>query len=219
MPGEMPQVVEAQLALAQMYLDRGEASTALDWLRSAARSGEPRALNMLGRAYERGWGTAADARSAAAYFRRAADGGDVWALFNLADLYCRGEGVEQDDTVAYALYAQAARKGLAKALNMLGLFHEEGRGVPRSRVAARQFFEAGAEVGDCWAAFNAARLLVEGGEVARALPLMDKALETGFEDFHRHMAGLLLDHPDPRLRAMAMRARALAGRAGLETVP
>lgn len=211
MSGEGPKVAEAQLALAQMHLDRGEEAEALVWLRIAARSGDPRALNMLGRAHERGWGMTADPRKAAAYFRKAADGGDVWALFNLADLHCRGEGVEQDDAAACRLYAEAARQGLGKALNMLGLLHEEGRGVARSREAARQLFEAGAESGDCWAAFNAARLQIEDGDVSCALSLLERALETGFADFHRHMAALLRDHPDLRLRAMGRRASLLAG--------
>ncbi|WP_247888897.1 tetratricopeptide repeat protein [Azospirillum brasilense] len=125
---EGPGIIDVQLALGQQCLDRGGAdrARAVEWFRIAARSGDARAVNMLGRCHEHGWGVPADPVLAAAHYRRAADLGDAWALFNLADLHCRGLGVPADDAEASRLYAAAARRGNVKALNMLGLFHESG---------------------------------------------------------------------------------------------
>lgn len=202
-------LVETQLALGQMHLDRGEPDKALEWFRAAARSGDARALNMLGRAYERGWGIAANTKEAAVYFRQAAERGDVWAMFNLADLHCRGEGVERDETAAYALYAEAARRGHAKSLNMLGLFHEDGAAVPRDLDKALSFFQAGAKAGDCWAQFNAARLLLSRGTTDEAIRWLTASFETGFPDYFRHLAEALEGNSDPRLAAIGAEARRL----------
>ncbi len=210
--GNGPGLIDVQLALGQLCLDRGgpEQAQAIEWFRIAARSGDARAINMLGRCYERGWGVTADPREAAAYYLKAADRGDVWALFNLGDLYCRGEGVPADDEAAYRLYAAAARKGHVKALNMLGLFHEGGRAVPADGAAARAFFKAAAEGGDCWGQFNHARMLILDGALDQAVPWFRQALDTGFPDFFRSMAAVLAEHPDPKLQALARQASALA---------
>lgn len=203
-------VADTLLALGQSCLDRGEGEQAYGWFRSAARGGDARALNMLGRCFEHGWGVPADPFQAAAHYRKAAELGDGWALFNLADLYCRGVGVPADDEAAYRLYAASAAKGNAKALNMLGLFHESGRAVPADDAAARALFKAAAESGDCWGRFNHARMLLLAGQSDEALRWFGLALDSGFPDFYRSMAAALAPHPDPRIQALAARAAALA---------
>ncbi len=210
--GPMPglTVADTLLALGQSCLDRGEGEQAYGWFRSAARGGDARALNMLGRCLEHGWGVPADPIQAAAHYCKAADLGDGWALFNLADLYCRGVGVPADDEAAYRLYAASAAKGNAKALNMLGLFHESGRAVPADDTAARALFKAAAEGGDCWGRFNHARTLLLDGLRDEALRWFGLALDSGFPDFYRSMAAALAPHPDPRIQALAARAAALA---------
>ncbi|UEM19178.1 sel1 repeat family protein [Skermanella mucosa] len=214
MADRLPDIVDAQLALGQLCLDRGgaELAQAVEWFRIAARSGDARAINMLGRCHERGWGVAADPEMAAAYYLKAADRGDAWALFNLGDLHCRGEGVPADDEAAYRSYAAAACRGHVKALNMLGLFHECGRAVPADAAAARSLFKAAAEGGDCWGQFNHARMLVLDGAIDRALPWFRQALRNGFPDFFRSMAEALADHPHPGLQGLARQASDLAGR-------
>lgn len=204
-----PTVTDALLLLGQLCLDRGTDSReqAVEWFRSAARGGDARAINMLGRCYQRGWGVQVDLVRAAAYFRKAADLGDAWALFNLGDMHLRGDGVAQDDEAAFLLYAQAARLGHGKALNMLGLLHESGRGAPINIRHARTYYQAAAESGDCWGQFNHARMLIETGDLTSAVPWLNRALDSGFPDFHRAMADALDGHPDPHLRSLAEQAR------------
>lgn len=184
-------LVEVQLALAQVHLDRQEYESALDLLRAAARAKDARAINMLGRAYERGWGVPPDCSTAAAYYREAADLGDVWARFNLADLFLRGDGVERDEAAAYALYADAARQGHAKSLNMLGLLHEDGRTVAPDENIALEFYRAGAAQGDCWAHLNAARILVAKGNYGDAFVLLERSVSFGFPDFWQQLQAAL----------------------------
>lgn len=202
-------LVEVQLGLAQLHIDRQEYASALDLLRAAARARDARAINMLGRAYERGWGVPPDAALAAAYYREAAELGDAWAKFNLADLYLRGAGVEQNDAEAHALYLEAAGQGHAKSLNMLGLVHEDGHVVPQNKHYALEFYLAGAEQGDCWAHLNAARLLMEQGKTAEAFSLLERSLQYGFEDYYRNLLALLSALRTPQALELAHRVTLL----------
>ncbi|GGF54623.1 hypothetical protein GCM10007301_12670 [Azorhizobium oxalatiphilum] len=203
---------EAQLALGQVALERGDHAAALDWFGIAARNGDARGYNMLGRCHERGWGVPVDAVKAVAYFRHAADLGDDWGLFNLADALARGAGCARDDAAAYDLYVQAARKGQVRALNMLGLFHEEGRAVALDLATARQFFRAGAEGGDPWAQFNLARSLMAEGNKTEGVAWLERSLVDGFPVYWQSLWESLLGAADPALRALAEGARArLAG--------
>jgi uncharacterized protein len=204
--------VGVQLMLGQLQLDRGDEAGALSWFRTAALSGDGRAVNMLGRAFERGWGVRPDAEMAARHYMKAASLGEPWAMFNLADLHCRGEGVARDDHAAYRLYLDAARRGHLKSLNMLGLFHEAGRTVAPDPEGARAFFLAAAEGGDCWGCFNLGRLLAGAGRGEEAAHWFARALETGFPDFYRAMGAALSD--DPRFASFGARALALACSAG-----
>lgn len=198
-------LAEVQLALGQQALDRGEHDAALGWFRTAARSGDARAYNMLGRCFECGWGVEPDPAQAASYYTHAAEAGEVWAMFNLADLYGRGHGLPEDAGRALELYIEAARRGHGKSLNMIGLMHEDGRAVARDREAARDFYRAGADSGDCWAEFNLSRLLIEDGAVEAALPLLERTLASGFPDFWNGLARALGGHGDIRLQAFLAR--------------
>lgn len=202
-------LVEVQLALAQVHLDRREYSNALDLLRAAARARDARAINMLGRAYERGWGVFPDSAHAAVYYREAAEMGDAWAKFNLADLLLRGDGVAQDEHAAYHLYLEASRQGHAKSLNMLGLFYEDGRIVPQDHQAALELYRAGAAQGDCWAHLNAARLLMEADNKEEAFELLARSLAFGFSDYFNSLISLLSTLRDPRADALIEQVKAL----------
>lgn len=212
MPISSEKRIEAQIALGQMLLDTGDGAGAWEAFAAAARSGDARALNMLGRLAENGWGGLPPAPGRAAdFYRRAAAEGSGWALFNLGDLYLRGAGeVPQDDAAAFACYTQAAARGITKAMNMLGMLYEEGRGTAQDNVTARVFFEAGAEAGDCWARFNLGRLSLAEGAEAAALRWFEGSLSVGFAGYWRALAAALDDQANPRLREIARRARALA---------
>lgn len=201
---------EILIALGQSQLDQGDQQQAFEYFHAAARSGHSVALNMLGRAYERGWGCARNATKAAQYFQAAAQQGDAWAKFNLADLMFKGDGTPLDQAGAFLLYAEAAKAGVAKALNMLGLACEEGSGTQKSMEQAIIYYRAGAQSNDCWAAFNMARLALQMDQTMAALPWLEMALQNGFADFYHAMAEALQLHPDPTIQAMAKRALDLA---------
>lgn len=190
-----PSPVDGQLILAQIYLDRRQMQAAFSMIEVAARSGHPQALNMLGRAYERGWGVTPNPMLALQYFEMAARQNYGWAFFNMADLYLAGQGMPRDVARAHALYVQAARAGVAKALNMIGLLHEDN--TPDGAGVARQYYVAAAEAGDCWGALNMARLSLQDGNIPMAQAFFLKTLETGFDACFMAMQKLLVFMPAP----------------------
>lgn len=151
--------LQAQLYLAQWSLDRGALHEAFSLFAKAAASQHPSCLNMLGRAYEQGWGVPRHPVQARRLFEQAAMGGEGWAFYNLADLCLTGEGGAQDRERACMLYVQAARRGVGKAFNMIGLLYEEGFGpTPANRTYALEYFHAGCTCGDEDARANLMRL-------------------------------------------------------------
>ena len=129
------------------------------------------------------------------YFEMAAQQNYGWAFFNLADLYMAGHGLPRDVGRAYALYVRAAQAGVAKALNMLGLLHEDSS--PAGMHAARQYYMAAAEAGDCWGTLNMARLSLQDGNIPAAQAFFHKTLETGFDACFLAMQKLLAFMPAP----------------------
>ncbi|QHI95957.1 sel1 repeat family protein [Aristophania vespae] len=173
--------VELQLLLGQISLNKGDDRHAFEMFALAARSGRAKALNMLGRAYERGWGVKRNPTQAIKYFDYAAQKGEGWANFNLADLYLSGDGVACDPKQAFAHYVLAAQRGVNKALNMLGILHEQGMVTGKKDFdAACLYFTAGAEGGDCWAAFNRGRLAAEKKEYNDASFWLRRSLSLEF---------------------------------------
>ncbi|WP_252348279.1 tetratricopeptide repeat protein [Gluconobacter sp. P1D12_c] len=201
-----PPQVQAQLLLGQMHVDRGWLNEAFPYFEAAARSGHPVAVNMLGRAYERGWGVSRNPAQAAAYFEVAAALGEAWAMFNLADLLLLGDGVPKNRARAYRLYVSSAEKGNVKALNMLGLLHEDGVSGSPDPEGAKVFFQAASEGGDCWADLNLARLALAQQDVSVAVYCLQKALKTSFPDVARAIIDLIGFCEDPAFHAVKAQA-------------
>lgn len=189
---DLPDSAQVQLLLGQMALNKGQFSQAFTLFSIAARSGQAQALNMLGRAYEKGWGVP----QALKYFNAAAAQHYGWAYFNLGDLYLSGDGVPADPEKAFHCYVQAACYGVNKALNMLGTLCENGFGTHRpDREKACQYFLAGAQEQDCWAAFNLGRLLVQEKESNKAAFWFEASLAYGFPEYWSFMHHYLLENP------------------------
>ena len=166
-------VAEAQLLYGQLLLDgngvRADAEAAFGWFWRAAQQHHPMAINMLGRCYDLGWGTAPDKIRAAQCFKTAADHDLDWGLYNYATALTLGEGVAQDRPAALALFRKAAARGNAKSSNYVGSFYEDGWVVERDLAQAEHHYRIAAEGGDFRGCFNLARLLGERGEDADAL--------------------------------------------------
>ena len=172
-------VAEAQAAFGQMLLDGAGAVkdevAALGWFLRAAARQHVMAINMVGRCYDLGWGTAPDKSRAAECYRIAAERGLEWGMYNYATLLALGDGVAEDKPAALDWFARAAELGNAKAINFVGSFHEDGWVVPRDMAKAARCYARAAEGGDFRGAFNHARMLGAAGKIEEAVTWLKRA--------------------------------------------
>ena len=172
-------VAEAQAVFGQMLLDgTGVAKdevAALGWFVRAAAQHHLMAINMVGRCYDLGWGTAPDKRRAAECYRIAAERGLEWGMYNYATLLALGDGVAEDKPAALDWFGKAAALGNAKAINFVGSFHEDGWVVPRDMKKAARLYARAAEGGDFRGAFNHARMLGAAGRIEEAIGWLKRA--------------------------------------------
>lgn len=207
-------LVEAQVLLGQMYLDRGNAALALQWFEAAAGAGYAPAVNMVGRCCEKGWGMEPDLAEAARRYQQAAEAGLDWAQYNLANLLLYGLGVLCDRSQAFDWYGRAARQGHAKSMNMLARFHEEGWDRPKDSAQAAAWYRRAAEAGDFRAQYNLATLLAQRGRRSEALAWLERAFAHGSPDFLAQAGAVLRASGDLTLQAIGRRAAARSSLVG-----
>ncbi|CAN5500978.1 tetratricopeptide repeat protein [soil metagenome] len=180
-------VADAQALLGQLLLDGNgiaqDVPAALDWFTRAAAQHHVMAINMVGRCYDLGWGTAPDKARAAACYRIAAERGLDWGMYNYATLLALGAGVAEDKPAALGWFRKAAALGNAKAINFVGSFHEDGWVVARDVNAAAYCYARAAQGGDFRGAFNHARMLGAAGKIEDAIHWLRRAGETATPAF------------------------------------
>lgn len=203
-------LAEAQAIYGQMCLDRGDAPEGLDWFVRAAAQHHVMAINMVGRCYDLGWGTAVDKARAAECYRIAAGAGLDWGMYNYATLLTLGHGVAADKAAALGWFRKAATLGhglaAAKAINFVGSFYEDGWVVPRNLGHAAHCYARAAQGGDFRGAFNHARMLAQAGRIAEALGWLSRTAQTATPEFIEQAANWLARCDIPTLRARGAQA-------------
>lgn len=200
--------VSAQIVWGQLLLEgygtvKRDPAAAFRAFEAAGASGDPEALNMVGRCYEQGWGVDIDLRRAIALFEEAASAHHTWAQVNLAQMLMR-MGDPADHPRCFALFKAAAEGGTlkanVKAMNSLARFLEEGWAVRPDPAAALFWYERAARLGDHWAQFNLATILFRRGQSQAANRWLQNAIAVSDNGFRRRIAPLLLARPEPSLR-------------------
>jgi uncharacterized protein len=138
---------QTPLAVGLDAYERGDYSTALEYLKPLAEQGEASAQVKLGNMYFLGLGVAEDDEEAAKWLLKAAEQKDLEAQMNLGTLYLMGAGVRQDYTEAARLFRIAAESGVGSAQFLLGMLYVYGKGVPEDLEQAYMWFELASENG------------------------------------------------------------------------
>ena len=136
----------ARLKLSYFYGSRfvrsgmaPDADEMLKWIRLAAETEHPSALNNLGVLHANGWGVPQDDRRAIELFRRAADAGVPEAQLSLGIMAASGRGMATDLTEAAKWYALAAESGKPLAQIALAWAYAKGEGVARDYTQVLQW--------------------------------------------------------------------------------
>ena len=205
---------EAQAIYGQMLLDgtgvAADPRAALGWFVKAAAQHHLIAINMVGRCYDLGWGTAPDKSRAAECYRIAAERGLDWGMYNYATLLALGEGVALDRTAALDWFRKAAASGTplasAKAINFVGSFHEDGWVVKRDLAAAARCYARAAQGGDFRGCFNHARMLGAAGKFEDAIDWLKRASDSATPAFIEKAAAWLAGSDVPAFRVRGVQA-------------
>ena len=134
-------------------------------LRTAADSGNPAAMEAIGRACLES--TPRDLACASARLASAAAAGRPSAKSLLGWMYAQGVGVPTEPGRALGLYTEAAEAGDLSATNNLGELYETGRGLPVDAAKAAAYYREAAEAGFAPGQFNLGRMFASGIGVPR----------------------------------------------------
>jgi len=115
---------------------KGDYKTAEKEFIEAAKTGDYRAMTILGHMYFEGIGVDKDYKKAYKRFSQAAKYNFTQAEYNLGLMYDEGTGVSKNYKKAARLYNKAARQGYAPAQHRLGMLYARGHGVEQSNVKA-----------------------------------------------------------------------------------
>lgn len=200
----------AQVVYAQMLLD-GQGVTrdpqaAIRWFGIAASANNSDGINMLGRCYELGWGTAVNTKKALVFYRRAAARDHHWAQFNLATLMLRNDPAPAEVKTALALLVRSTRQGNAKAMNMLGRYREFGWASRVDLSSAQRWYRRAAERGCFRGASHLARFLFRQGKVQEAVHWYRRSASNAPVEFLRDLASHLFGQDSDVLHAVAREA-------------
>jgi uncharacterized protein len=110
---------EALFPQALRYINQSHYSKAVPLLNEAAKQGNAKAQNWLGRFYEKGHGVTKDYTQAVKYYRLAAAQGLDSAQYNLGFCYQNGLGIKKDKKQAKHYYQLAANQGDSDAISAL----------------------------------------------------------------------------------------------------
>jgi len=173
----------AQLSLALRYRDgtgvKRDYVESLFWVRKAADSGNPAALDAVGFQYLRGWGVPQNSDVAVGYFRAAARAGNVAGMFNLGECYFSGQGVDQDYTKAIDHWKVTASKGKDYAAFRLAMIYFSGDGAERNVALAEKFCKQAADAGLEDAKVLLGEMLYQQGKKTEAMELWEQLAKGG----------------------------------------
>ena len=137
----------AQIAVASVATQRGDHTTAIQWLERAMEAGEPAAAARLGVNYQQGNGVPQNNARANELFQIAIDHGSAEGRALLAGSYMFGLGVQQDLFRARALFWEAAQQEYPQAQYFYGVLLLQGQGGPAQPSEGVRFLKMAADSG------------------------------------------------------------------------
>lgn len=136
--------VNAVCMLGRVYMDHGDAATAVTYYREAAEKGNEAACENLAMAYGMGTGVAEDKVEAHKWFLKAAELGSAFAQYIVGMNLFDGTGVAENPAEAMQWFEKAADQGEPNAQFMMGQFFELGH---HDVDTALQWYRKAAEQG------------------------------------------------------------------------
>ena len=163
---------------------------AASYFRTAARLGNPDALDNLGGLYLNGMGVETDYAKAAELFTKAAEQGHAEAMCDLGVMHIYGLSVDKDPTKAIELLSNAIEKGYKGGkgrtcpYSYLGYLYSEGLGVSKDYSMAVSLLQKADELDDAFGQTLLGAMYANGHGVPqdfrKAIELYRKAWAQGY---------------------------------------
>lgn len=139
--------VEAELALAKVYIFKHQSAQAEKWLEQAAQQGNHEAAMTLGKLYFHGdEHIAKNYHLALQWFKQAYAAQDSTAAYYLGLMYKNGYGVDIQPTQAVQYFQFAANQQIPSAMFMLANAYQFGDGVNVDLKQALHWYQAAADL-------------------------------------------------------------------------
>jgi TPR repeat protein len=166
--------------LAKHLLDKRDAR-ALTLMRQAVENGNTKAMVEIGHCYAFGKDVPKDEAQAFDWYKKAADAGDGTGLLFVGRAYRDGKGRPKDEKTAVEYFEKARDAGELKACE--GLYYiYTAKGPLFNEAKAFDALEVGRQRGS----LECERMLAEDykykGDLAKALPMLEKCAELGASD-------------------------------------
>jgi uncharacterized protein len=154
--------VDAQLALALIFLEQQNLVEGVPQLEKAAQTGNVTAQYNLGLFYAGIYNNEPQWPQAAKWFQKAADQGMADAQYNLALLFVDGRGVERNSVQAASWFGKAALQGLPDAALEYGVLVFRGEGVEKDEALGAKWLLIAANHGNPVAMNRVSKLYATG---------------------------------------------------------
>ncbi len=130
---------------------KGDFAQALAWYKKAADEEDGRAMGMIGKIFQFGFGIDVDIEKAFKWYEKGTLYDDAFSCNALGAMYFNGTGAQRDYSKAKRYFDKAAYHDFADAYVNLGFMYEQGIGVIKSEFNAGDNYKRAAELGNVWA--------------------------------------------------------------------
>lgn len=117
---------------------------------------------LMGRAYQNGWGIAADPTAAFRHMKLAAEGGDPRAQWNVGMMLLQGDGTAQNPVLARQYVHRSAEAGHIDGMISMAVMLALGQGGGVDAAASRRWYARAAEAGSAHALRGLGGMLLTG---------------------------------------------------------
>ena len=185
-----------------------------------AKSGNPKAQVVVGKAFEDGKLVEKNMLAAAQWYKKAMRKGNVEATFRLGRVvHYGGQGVEKSPELSHELYLRASRQDFPEAQYWLGYCYHYGFGTEKDLAKAVEWYRRAAQNNVPQAQNNLAMLHLAGEGVAKnpklAARFLTRAAKLNYTYAQNNLAGLYeLGWGVPKNPNQAIQLYTAAARAG-----
>ncbi|ANB51101.1 hypothetical protein [Powai lake megavirus] len=161
--------VYAQCELAKIYIDRFFRNVAYDYARSAAKSGNAVAENILGSMYFHGWHVSKNHDKALKWYTRSAEKNYAPGQISMSIYYSPSNRVDSNPLLEFEWIKKAAKQGLVQSQYKIACRYDQPNFKFHDKQKALKWYKRAANGGNKYAQKFMASKCLSDGDIAQVL--------------------------------------------------